>query len=101
MDKERFIQRLGEERKARGLTQKQLAEALGISDRTYSKWETGENEMDVASLGRLAGFYGVSPAVFFPAETQKAEGCGRPWAPCRRERRRRAGFPSTGTPCWA
>ena len=74
MDKERFIQKLAEERRARGYTQKQLAEALGISDRTYSKWETGENEMDVASLCRLAEFYEVSPAVFFPADTLKPEG---------------------------
>ena len=74
MDKERFIQKLAEERKARGYTQKQVAEALGVSDRTYSKWETGENEMDVASLCRLAEFYEASPAVFFPSDTLKPEG---------------------------
>ncbi len=65
MDKTTFSERLAEERKRRGFTQKQLAEALGISDRTYSKWETGENEMDVSTLCRLAEFYGESPAVFF------------------------------------
>ena len=74
MDENSFPRRLAEERKARGYTQKQVAEALGISDRTYSKWETGENEMDVASLCRLAEFYGVSPAVFFPADGLRTEG---------------------------
>ena len=69
-----FPQRLAEERRARGYTQKHVAEALGISDRTYSKWETGENEMDVTSLCRLAGFYGVSPGVFFPSEDLAPEG---------------------------
>ena len=28
-------------RKEQGLTQRQLAEELGISDKTVSKWETG------------------------------------------------------------
>ena len=74
MNEQSFSRRLAEERRARGCTQKQVAEALGISDRTYSKWETGENEMDVASLCRLAEFYGVSPAAFFPAEETKPEG---------------------------
>ena len=74
MDNTSFPRRLAEERKARGYTQKQIAEALGISDRTYSKWETGENEMDVTSLCRLAEFYGASPAVFFPADGLKTEG---------------------------
>ena len=67
MDNTSFPRQLAETRKSRGYTQKQVAEALGISDRTYSKWETGENEMDVASLCRLADFYGISPAAFFPA----------------------------------
>ena len=74
MDNSFFPRRLAEERKARGYTQKQVAEALGISDRTYSKWETGENEMDVSSLCRLAEFYEASPAVFFPSEGLKPAG---------------------------
>ena len=74
MDNTSFPRRLAEERKARGYTQKQVADALGISDRTYSKWETGENEMDVSSLCRLAEFYDASPAVFFPSEGLKPEG---------------------------
>ena len=73
MDNTSFPRQLAEARKSRGYTQKQVAEALGISDRTYSKWETGENEMDVASLCRLAEFYGVSPAVFFPAPESQPE----------------------------
>ena len=74
MDNTSFPRRLAEERKARGYTQKQVADALGISDRTYSKWETGENEMDVSALCRLAEFYETSPAVFFPSEGLKPEG---------------------------
>ena len=32
---------IAEARKAKGLTQRQLAETLHISDRTVSKWERG------------------------------------------------------------
>ena len=32
---------ISSERKRKGYTQKQLAEKLGISDKTVSKWETG------------------------------------------------------------
>ncbi|MBP5166705.1 MAG: helix-turn-helix transcriptional regulator, partial [Oscillospiraceae bacterium] len=74
MDKNIFLRRLAEERKRRGYTQKQLAGMIGVSDRTYSKWETGENEMDVSALCRLAELYGESPAVFFPSDSPKADG---------------------------
>ncbi|MBR3556802.1 MAG: helix-turn-helix transcriptional regulator [Oscillospiraceae bacterium] len=68
MDKARFLENLTKERKKRSLTQKELADALGISDKTYSKWETGENEPDIETLCRLAAYYGGSPAIFFPEE---------------------------------
>ena len=42
MNRDKFIENLKSAREGQGLTQKQVAEALGISDRTYSKWETGE-----------------------------------------------------------
>ena len=65
MDKISFTARLVRERRRRGYTQKQIAEALGVSNRTYSKWETGENEMDVSTLCRLSALYSLSPAAFF------------------------------------
>ena len=65
MDKARFLENLRSERKKRDLTQAQAAEALGVSDKTYSKWETGENEPDIDTLCRLADFYEISPARFF------------------------------------
>lgn len=39
----RFI---ADERKRKGYTQKQLSEKLGISDKTISKWERGNLEME-------------------------------------------------------
>lgn len=47
-------------RKEKGLTQRQVAEVLGVSDKAVSKWERGETMPDVALLPSLAEFYGVS-----------------------------------------
>ena len=47
-------------RKAIGETQTALAEALSISNRTVSKWETAETEPDAASLVLLAEHFGIS-----------------------------------------
>ena len=47
-------------RKERGLTQKQLADCLHISDRTISKWERGAGFPDVTLLGPLADALDVS-----------------------------------------
>ena len=47
-------------RKEKGLTQEQLAEQLGVSARTVSRWETGSNMPDISLLIELAEFYEVS-----------------------------------------
>ena len=47
-------------RKARGLTQAELAERINYSDKVISKWERGESTPDVVVLNRLAQFYGVT-----------------------------------------
>ena len=64
MNREKFIENLKSAREERGLTQKQVAEALGVSDRTYSKWETGETEPGIELLCRLGDYYGMDPAAF-------------------------------------
>ncbi len=47
-------------RTARGETQSQLAEVLGVSNRTVSKWECGDGEPDVSMLMKLAEHYEIS-----------------------------------------
>lgn len=42
------------------LTQKQIAEVLGMSQTGYSKYETGENDIPTAILIKLADFYHTS-----------------------------------------
>ncbi|MGN0571955.1 MAG: helix-turn-helix domain-containing protein [Candidatus Fimenecus sp.] len=47
-------------RKEQGLTQKELAARLHISDKTVSKWETGRGTPDISSLEALSAALGIS-----------------------------------------
>lgn len=47
-------------RKAKKLTQEQLAELLNISSQAVSKWETGMSSPDIDMLPRLAAFFQTS-----------------------------------------
>ena len=58
-------------RKAKGLTQLELAEKLNYSDKAVSKWERGESVPDLAVLKQLADFYGVKIDTLI-AEPKKA-----------------------------
>ena len=51
---------LKELRKEQNLTQEQFAEQLGVSSRTVSRWETGNNMPDISLLTEIAEFYDVS-----------------------------------------
>lgn len=51
---------LAELRKARGLTQGELAERFNYSDKSISKWEHGETMPDIEVLKQLCDFYGVT-----------------------------------------
>ena len=46
-------------RDAKGMTQEQVAEVIGISRQSYAKWEQGETVPDIDKCARLAAFYGV------------------------------------------
>ena len=47
-------------RKEKGITQEQLAEALNVSNRTVSRWETGNNMPDISILVDIADYYNIS-----------------------------------------
>ncbi len=69
-DKDFFREQLTTLRKEHNFTQSELSTKLGISDKTYSRWETGDGEPDMASLSMLSDIYGISPAVFFGRPTE-------------------------------
>jgi transcriptional regulator with XRE-family HTH domain len=52
--------RVGELRKAKGLTQKQLADLLGLDQATVSNWERGKVMPDSVNQKKLADFFNVS-----------------------------------------
>ena len=47
-------------RKSIGMTQKQIADKLGIVPKTVSKWETGHGFPDISTVSALADILGVS-----------------------------------------
>lgn len=60
MDKEQFGKFVLELRKEKGLTQKELADKLYVSDKTVSKWECGKGMPDISMLVPLGEMLGVS-----------------------------------------
>lgn len=46
-------------RNEKGITQEQLAEILGVSGRTISRWETGTNLPDLSILVQISEYYNV------------------------------------------
>ena len=55
-----MYRRVRDLREDRDLTQKQIAQMLGMSQTGYSKYETGENDIPTAVLIKLADFYQTS-----------------------------------------
>ena len=60
MDQVKIGKFISDERKAKGYTQKQLSELLGISDKTISKWECGRGYPDITLLEPIADALSVS-----------------------------------------
>ena len=47
-------------RKIEGLTQRELAEKVGLKQNSYSDWENGKLEPNIEMLVKLADYFGVS-----------------------------------------
>ena len=60
MDQIRTGRFIAQARKARNLTQRQLADALSISDKTVSKWECGKGLPEVSLMLPLCGALGIT-----------------------------------------
>lgn len=56
-------------RRARGMTQQQLAAELGVTNRAVSKWETGQGLPDIALLPALAAALGITVDELLAGET--------------------------------
>ena len=60
-------------RKLKGLTQEQLGETLGVSNRTVSKWESGASLPGADMIPEIADALGVSLHTLYGIDTQQEE----------------------------
>lgn len=60
-------------RKGRGMTQKELAEKIGVTDKAVSRWETGRGFPDVSVLKPLSETLGVTIAELVNGEPSAPE----------------------------
>ena len=60
-------------RKAQGLTQKELAEKLNVTDKAVSKWERGINYPDVSMFPKIAEILGSSVPELLGVEAKGTE----------------------------
>ena len=60
-------------RRANGFTQQEVADRLGISNRTLSAWERGTAMPDILLLPALADLYGVTTDEILRGERSSAE----------------------------
>lgn len=60
-------------RKEKGLTQAQVAEKFGTTDRTVSRWETGVNMPDISLLVEISELYGVDVRELIEGERRRED----------------------------
>ena len=58
-------------RKAKGMTQKEVADKLGVVPKTVSKWETGHGFPDVSTVSALADILGVSEKTILSGDLEQ------------------------------
>ena len=73
MNQEKIGKFIAERRKSKKLTQEQLAEKLGISDRAVSKWERGLNLPDASLMLELSKILEISVNELLSGEIIKKE----------------------------
>lgn len=73
MDQIRTGQLIKQFRTELGITQKQLAERINVSDKAVSKWERGNGCPDVSLLSALADIFGIDVNVLLSGEIDKNE----------------------------
>ena len=76
MDQNKIGKLISGLRKEKGLTQKELADAMNLSDRTVSKWERGLGCPDVSLLNGLSEILGISVDRLLIGELDPSENDG-------------------------
>lgn len=60
MNNKTLGQFIAELRKEKGLTQRELSEMVGVSDKTISHWERDESSPDISILPELSAIFGIT-----------------------------------------
>ena len=79
MDEMHVGRRIAELRSARNLTQQQLGDAIGVSDKTVSKWENGGCYPDITIIPMLADYFGVTTDYLLRGTPRKVQYLAASW----------------------
>lgn len=60
-------------RKSKGMTQQDVADRLGVSNKTVSKWECDDGYPDISALPAIAELYGITVDELLRGEVKNAE----------------------------
>lgn len=58
-------------RESRGMTQDDLAKALGVTRPAVSQWESGWSHPRMGTIEKIAGYFGVTPAELISGSDSK------------------------------
>lgn len=73
MEQEKIGKLIAMKRKEKGLTQEQLAETLGVTNKAVSKWENGRGMPDLALVQELSKILGITVSTLLNGEESKEE----------------------------
>lgn len=76
MDNQEFGSRIAEARKKNGMTQRELAELLDVTDKAVSKWECGKGFPEITLLPKLSRILGIKPEDLLSDRTVQTETAG-------------------------
>jgi len=76
MDKKKIGLLIAEQRRGLGLTQRELAQLLHVSDKAVSKWETGKGAPDVSLLPVLSRTLGLDLAALLAGKAEAQDPLG-------------------------
>lgn len=77
MNQEKIGKFIAELRKKKGYTQEQLAEALGVTNRSVSRWENGKNMPDVSLFQPLCNQLDITVKELLDGEASQEEDAER------------------------
>lgn len=69
----KFNKNLAEQRSLQGISQKSMAEALGVAQSTYSLYEKGAREPNIEKIVAISQILKVSADELLGVETKKSE----------------------------